>query len=90
MIKAHIYVRGRVQNVGFRSGARRKALQLGLVGWVRNLRDGRVEVVAEGPEEGVEELITWCRRGPLTAHVSGVEVIREEPTGEFSAFGVWI
>jgi len=90
MIRAHLYVRGRVQNVGFRSSTRRKALQLGLRGWVRNLYDGRVEVVAEGPEERVDELIEWCRRGPLTAHVTGIEVIREEPAGEFSTFGVWI
>ncbi len=90
MIRAHLYIRGQVQNVGFRSSTRRKALQLGLRGWVRNLYDGRVEVVAEGQEEKVDELIEWCRRGPLTAHVSGVEVIREEPTGEFGTFGVWI
>ncbi len=88
VIRVHIYVSGRVQGVFYRSNTRRKALELGLTGWVRNLPDGRVEAVVEGEEEQVEKLIQWCRRGPPLAVVTGLEVAREPPTGEFKTFGI--
>jgi len=87
-IRVHLYVSGRVQGVFYRSNTRRKALELGLTGWVRNLPDGRVEAVVEGEEGQVEKLIQWCRRGPPLAAVTGLEVARETPTGEFTTFGV--
>ncbi len=86
--RAHIYVSGRVQGVFYRSNARRRALELGLRGWVRNLKDGRVEIVAEGDEEPLERLIEWCRRGPPMARVEDVEVRWEAPTGEYEDFEV--
>jgi acylphosphatase len=86
--RAHIYVSGRVQGVFYRSNTRRKALELGLKGWVRNLGDGRVEIVAEGGEERLERLIEWCRRGPPMARVTGLEVRWENPTGEYEDFEV--
>jgi acylphosphatase len=86
--RAHIYISGRVQGVFYRSNTRRKALELGLKGWVRNLRDGRVEIVAEGDEERLERLIEWCRRGPPMARVTGLEVRWENPTGEYEDFEV--
>ncbi|TRO54393.1 acylphosphatase, partial [Candidatus Bathyarchaeota archaeon] len=59
MIRAHITVEGRVQGVGFRANTNRMANQLGLKGWVRNLRDGKVEIIAEGEPELVDRLILW-------------------------------
>ena len=87
-IRAHIFVSGRVQGVFYRSNTRRKALGLGLTGWVRNLPDGRVEVVAEGEENQVDELIRWCGMGPPRAAVTNLEVKRETYTGEFETFRV--
>ncbi|MBD3205122.1 acylphosphatase [Candidatus Bathyarchaeota archaeon] len=86
MIRAHIYISGRVQGVGFRASTRRKANQLNVKGWVRNLRDGRVEVLAEGKEEDIDNLINWCHHGPTMANVRDLKVEKTEPTGEFSGF----
>jgi acylphosphatase len=75
-------VAGRVQGVWFRESCRDQALAVGVSGWVRNLADGRVEVVLEGPPATVEEVVTWCRRGPRRARVDGVDVVEEAPVGE--------
>ena len=87
-VRMHIYVSGRVHGVLYRSNTRRKAVELGLTGWVRNLHDGRVEIVAEGAEDQVDRLIQWCRIGPPSARVTGIEVENESPTGEFKTFRV--
>jgi acylphosphatase len=84
--RVHAFVAGRVQGVWFRGSTRAEAKRLGLTGWVRNLLDGRVELVAEGPEERVEALVAWCRHGPPHARVDDLEVIREAATGEFPDF----
>ncbi|MEN3009795.1 MAG: acylphosphatase, partial [Candidatus Bipolaricaulaceae bacterium] len=81
-------VSGRVQGVFFRAHPRDLAQGLGLTGFVRYLPDGRVVVVAEGPEEKLRELIAFCHHGPPLAHVTGVELRWEEPTGEFRSFSV--
>ena len=74
MIKAvHGFVSGRVQAVGYRQACRRVARGYDLVGWVRNLADGRVEIHAQGREESVNHLIDWLWQGPSMAHVTGVE-----------------
>ena len=70
-----------VQGVFFRYETRERASSRGLAGWIRNLPDGRVEAVFEGPEEGVEAMVEWCRRGPLGAQVTDVESITEVPEG---------
>jgi acylphosphatase len=88
MKRVHLFVSGRVQGVFFRAHTRDLAQKLGLSGFVRNLPDGRVEVVAEGPEEKLQELIEFCHRGPPLAHVTNVEIHWEEPTGEFRGFSV--
>ena len=86
LARVHVVVRGRVQGVGFRFFTVRVARQLGVSGFVRNLPDGRVEAVFEGEEEAVKKAIEWCRRGPSLARVDKVEVIWEEPKGEFEDF----
>ena len=85
---AHVYVSGQVQGVNFRFYTRQEALRLGLAGWVRNLMDGRVEVMIQGEEEAVNEMIAWCRRGPPSARVENVQVLWETPKGTLSGFGV--
>jgi acylphosphatase len=65
-------VSGRVQGVFYRASAQRKAAALGLAGWARNLPDGRVEVLASGPEDALKELQDWLWQGPPQAAVTGV------------------
>ncbi len=72
------YVSGRVQGVCFREYTRRKAVELGLEGWVKNLADGRVEVFAQGPLRKVEELVTWLQTGSPYAQVRRVDTCEEE------------
>ena len=86
--QAHIIVTGRVQMVGFRFTAVSIATEHGLVGWVRNTRGDDVEIVAEGPAEGVEAFIKWCWIGPSIALVEDVRVEWRKPTGKFTRFDV--
>lgn len=86
--RAHLWIQGYVQGVNFRHYTRQQAGLLGLTGWVRNLYDGRVEVVAEGEEDDVQALIAWCRHGPPSAEVEGVDVTWEPYRGEFRHFGI--
>lgn len=69
----HAHVSGRVQQVGFRQTCRSVARSLDLVGWVRNLDDGRVEMFAQGDAESVDRLVDWAWSGPSAARVTGVE-----------------
>lgn len=87
-IRAHIYVSGRVQGVYYRKNARRSALGFGLTGWVKNLPDRRVEAVAEGERNRVEEFLRWCWEGPSMAIVRDLEVGWEAATGEFETFSI--
>lgn len=84
--RLHIWISGRVQGVFYRANTVELAEQLKLTGWVRNLRDGRVEIVAEGEEEGLQKLLAWCRQGPPAARVISVETQEEPATGEFERF----
>lgn len=86
--RVHIFVSGKVQGVFYRATTQRKALELGLAGWVRNLSDGRVELVAEGDSADVEALEKWCQKGPAQAYVVEMDVKSEDPTGEFSDFAI--
>lgn len=85
--RIHLLVRGRVQGVFFRANTVKKAKELGVKGWVKNLEDGRVEVVGEGEEEKLKELVGFCQRGDFGAKVEKVEVRWEEFKGEFKGFG---
>ncbi|SDF77429.1 acylphosphatase [Halorientalis regularis] len=80
-VRAHVHVTGKVQGVYYRANTRDTAREQGLDGWVRNLDDGRVEAVFEGPEEDVETLVEWCHDGSPRARVDSVEVEYEEPEG---------
>ena len=87
MIRRRVVVSGHVQGVFFRETARRRALTLGVAGWIRNNPDGSVEAAFEGAEDAVERLVEFCREGPRGARVEWVDVIAEEPEG-LSGFAV--
>lgn len=70
-----------MQGVGFRESCRREARLVGVAGTVRNIGDGSVEAVFEGPARAVEQMITWCHHGPRSSHVRHVDVVAERPTG---------
>jgi len=88
MVRARLLISGTVQGVGYRWSCRRAAQGIGLAGWVRNLPDGRVEAVAQGSGEQVEQLIAWCRRGPEDAQVTDVSVTYEEAEADLAGFGI--
>jgi acylphosphatase len=73
MIARRVVIMGRVQGVGFRESMVDIAQADGLTGWVRNLRDGTVEALLQGPDDAVERVLQWCRKGPRTAHVTHVQ-----------------
>jgi acylphosphatase len=87
-IRVRLIIEGRVQGVWFRESTRKEAERLGVHGWVRNRRDGTVEVVAEGPEEKVKRLVDWCHQGPPSARVTRVRETTETFQGEFRSFDV--
>ena len=82
-IRRHVYISGMVQGVSFRWYTVQEARARGLGGFVRNLPDGRVEAVFEGPDEAVDQMVAWCRHGPRYARVTRVDVEAEEPEGLF-------
>lgn len=84
--RVHLYISGKVQGVFYRASTIDEARSLGLAGWVRNLPDGRVEAVAEGPQDTLEYLIKWCKHGPPAAKVTNVEVEYSSATSEFIGF----
>lgn len=86
--RIHLLISGRVQGVCYRAYTQRQGQDLGVAGWVRNLPDGRVEVVAEGPEDQLKQLVTWCWSGPPWAMVHAIEEVWQDPSGEFQTFGV--
>ena len=81
-VRRRVLVSGRVQGVWFRESCRAEALAAGVTGWVRNLSDGRVEAVLEGPPAAVERVVAWCHAGPRRARVDAVEVSEQTPVGE--------
>jgi acylphosphatase len=87
-VRAHVLISGYVQGVFFRYETRTRAAQLNVTGWVKNLRDGRVEAAFEGEKEDVEAMVAYCHRGPLDAVIKDVDVLWEKPTGEFDRFRV--
>jgi acylphosphatase len=87
-LRARARIRGRVQGVFYRHSTVEQANRLELTGWVRNLPDGSVETVIEGPATAIRELLEWCRLGPPAADVDSVNVEWTDATGEFGRFEV--
>jgi acylphosphatase len=81
VLRYRVLISGRVQGVFFRDTCRRLAEHSGVAGWVRNLPDGRVEAVFEGPDDAVRRLLTWAHSGPRLAEVDDVAVQAEPPEG---------
>lgn len=77
----HGYISGKVQGVYFRQSTQEQAERLDIDGWVRNLADGRVELLIEGEEEALRELEKWLARGPVKAKVAAVELQPMTPQG---------
>ena len=88
MVRVHLLISGTVQGVGYRWSCSRAARGFGLTGWVRNLDDGRVEAVAQGPREKLEEFVAWCYRGPSEARVTDIAVTYGEAAETFPDFGI--
>ena len=87
-IRVHLIISGKVQGVYFRHNTQKIASQHNVTGWVRNLESGQVEVVLEGDEINVGDVIKWCKVGPLGAKVEYVDIHSESYTGEFTRFNV--
>ena len=88
MKRLHIFVSGMVQGVFFRQSTTIEAKEFSIKGWVRNLRDGRVELVCEGSEDSLNKMIAWCEKGPKGAFVDSVDTRWEEFKGEFNNFQI--
>ncbi len=84
----NLVIRGRVTGVYFRASAQREARRLGITGWVKNRADGSVEILAEGDEESIKEVISWSHHGPSAARVDAVDIRWRSYTGEFPDFRI--
>jgi acylphosphatase len=88
MQRVTIIVHGRVQGVFYRDSTMRRARELGLTGTVRNLPEGTVEIVAQGPAAALEDLILWAREGPPSAVVSDLKIVYGKPIPGYADFSV--
>lgn len=88
ILRVHIWVKGRVQGVGFRSHVEYNALQIGVFGWVRNIGYDTVETVAEGTKFQIDEFIQMVKQGPRVSRVDESRVEYEDPTGRLEGFTV--
>ncbi|WP_024297662.1 acylphosphatase [Methylomicrobium lacus] len=88
MRRVKIVVSGRVQGVYFRLFTQNKAKHLAILGTVRNLPDGRVEIYAEAEHLMIDKFVKWCSKGPVTARVDSIEVTELEPELSYTAFDI--
>jgi len=88
LVRAHLKIYGKVQNVGYRFFLHRKAASRGLTGWVCNCEGDAVEAVLEGEKKKVEECLKECRKGPPLGRVEKTKIEWEKPTEEFKRFEV--
>ncbi len=86
--RVRIFVKGKVQGVFFRQALKVTAKKNNVCGWVKNLKDGRVEVLLEGENLDVSSMVEWCHAGSANARVEDIEIKNEKHTGEFSKFEV--
>ena len=84
--RIHVFYSGRVQGVGFRMTAEDTARELGVVGWVKNLRDGRVELVAEAEEAALEQFLDAIRTGSMKNFIDQAEITWSSPSDTFDEF----
>lgn len=87
-VRVHVWVKGRVQAVGFRAFVQQNALQIGVTGWARNVGYDTVEAVAEGTRGQIEQFLAMVKRGPSVSRVDESREEWEQATGEFKSFGV--
>lgn len=88
MKRIHIWISGRVQGIFFRANTRRKAMNLNIKGWVKNLEDGRVEVVIEGSNADVKKMLEFLKKGPFGAKVTKFDIKEEKYKKEFEFFEI--
>ena len=88
LVRKHVLIKGLVQGVFFRFHIQNMAKKLGITGWVKNLPDGNVESVFEGEKNLLEEIISFCNKGPIESRVEKVVVENEKYTGEFKDFKI--
>ena len=86
--RIHIFVTGRVQGVFFRQATRVIAIKNNVTGWVRNLHDGRVEILIEGDDKCIDSVIAWCDCGPANSRVDDIQINNENYLGSFENFEV--
>lgn len=86
--RVHVFVSGRVQGVAYRYFVERRAAEIPVTGWVRNLRDGRVEIMAEGEKADLESFLGFLRQGPRMADVDDLDVLWEDYRGEYEDFRI--
>ena len=86
--RAHVFIKGKVQGVFFRSWTKNTAQSLGLTGFAKNLEDGRIEAIFEGEKDNVEEIINKCKEGSRASEVTHVDVIWEEAVGDYVGFEI--
>jgi len=85
-VLARIIIEGRLQGMNFRYHAQQQAEKLGLVGFVRNLADGRIEIEAQGNKDKVEALLEWCQQEPYDSNIRSILYRFDEPTKGYTEF----
>jgi acylphosphatase len=86
--RVHVFVSGRVQGVAYRYFVERRAAEIPVTGWVRNLRDGRVEIMAEGEKADLESFLGFLRQGPRMANIDDLDIFWEDYRGEYEDFRI--
>ncbi|MDA1196458.1 MAG: acylphosphatase [Nanoarchaeota archaeon] len=86
MKRLHLIIKGKVQGVFYRHNTVKQGHKLGIKGFVRNLPNGDVEVIAEGPEDKLKQLCEWCKKGPDNAEVDEVQEKWQEPYNDYVSF----
>jgi acylphosphatase len=87
-MRLHAYISGKVHGVGYRYNTRKVAIRLHLNGWVKNLPDGRVEIIAEGPRRNLEKFLEWLHQGPRMAKVNRVQSKLTKESAEYRTFRI--
>lgn len=88
MKATQITIIGLVQGVSFRHYTKKTALSLGLTGFVKNLKDGSVEIIVQGSKDNINKLINWCKKGPEQAKVENVKIKEINLTEKFNLFEI--